>query len=257
MPPVRLSSPPPWIITACAAMRVWFCGFAFLFRHQPAYQCHIPASTATVIPPVMRAVLPNVPSPPRDSASVPSVGVNLSVPTPALTSLFALSPHPAYDWLKSIPCHVPCWEGIIPGQTLVTHARTQLARSPSIHLLPDAELSPGVEQGNIAWYWTGIDRMGGHVRFSLQSTAPRVDAIAFAFPHPVTLADFTHAFGEPSDVIAVAVDSTTRPDYRLYLIYLSLGMMTGQISGDNTAVIGPATLIDSVQIFCPRWTRLG
>src|SRR3982751_3848626 len=66
---------------------------------------------------------------PDDSASVSDP---VTSPNPKQLTVTAANMAWQYRWLNNIPCRLPCWENIIPGQTRAIEAQSILNSNPLI-----------------------------------------------------------------------------------------------------------------------------
>jgi len=159
--------------------------------------------------------------------------VALVKPTPPPTERPPLTkpPLPAdwpYRWLKGIPCHPPCWEGVTPGQTTAAEAAEILHLSPLIATVEVTTTRLTPEMGEVRWSWVGREgRWGGWAAFHAQMPSSPIYAVYPYLPASFRLGDVIQSYGEPSHIIAKAFP---RPDsegfdYALSILYRSQGFI--------------------------------
>lgn len=154
------------------------------------------------------------------------------------------------QWLKGIPCHLPCWEGITPGQTTVSETLTLLENSSFItHTrIKVSKLEPDV--GYVFWDWVD-GQSGGGAEFHAQTPDQVVYAISPDFYGRIHLQQIIDAFGEPTYVHAQA---ERNPDnsvsYSLRIVYRPRGILLLQ-GGFRKPELNPDMTFRQIVFFEP------
>jgi len=139
--------------------------------------------------------------------------------------------NPVLRWLKGIPCHQPCWEGITPGRTTATEALELLRKNPS---MKDVEKSNSSGRGEVNWKWVADDGFSkGYATFDVSRQTQIIQEIYPGFPGlEEKLSDLIEAFGEPDYVFAEVVyreqvsgNLKKASNYSISFLYLVQGML--------------------------------
>lgn len=196
-------------------------------------------------------------------------------PTPALTPTPAPTPSPSAKpirelpadwstrWLKGIPCFAPCWEGITPGLTSASEAVEILKRSPLIASAEAKDASRGYRVADVSWVW--IDgKEGGEATY--QASSPTIDMIRPDLDGAFRLRDFMQTYGEPSHVLATAIQPPDSLDvyYELSVVFVQKGIVLnagGLIKPDPTndgVFRSPVFLVPTIESFkaYSGWARM-
>jgi hypothetical protein len=157
-------------------------------------------------------------------------------------------------WLQGIPCKLPCWEGITPGQTDDTVAITILKKSAvvtDVHFLNWSKVL-----GEINWKWAdGTEGGAGFYHKDSQAEHGKIFRLRPNYKRSFTLGDVIPFYGEPSHVEALAFNGVDYPGvhYGLRLIYLAQGFELRKElfskDGSTKPVISLATPMDRVEFF--------
>ncbi len=212
---------------------------AFLVAACTSAQVRTITASPTEVPQVQITPSPTPPSP----TEVPQVQITPS-PTPPLSSDWT------WQWLKGIPCHLPCWEGITPGQTTISETLTLLENNPFItHArIEVSKLEPDV--GYVFWDWAD-GQTGGEAEFHAQTPDQINYLIAPDFQGMIHLQQIIDAFGEPTDVHAQAIrNPDTTVDYALRIVYRNLGILL-QNSGFQKPDLRPDMTFEQIVFFEP------
>ncbi len=125
------------------------------------------------------------------------------------------------DWLRGTPCSLPCWEGIIPGQTTIEQAIEILKTFPFVQNITSATTG---DDGELKWHWQGVDA-GGIIEYHAQSKVKTIYAI-FSGLLDYKLSDIIAAYGEPSHVSILSGPPNKEGEpvsYSYMFMYLSKG----------------------------------
>lgn len=120
-------------------------------------------------------------------------------------------------WIDGVPCAVPCWMQITPGQTSLSDARQTLERGTlgilrDVAQYGDNELIVRDLEGKTISIWAGGSPM-------------LVRSIGFVPDGSITLQQVIDSFGEPTHVVAFAFPGTTVEctAYGFTLVFLDHG----------------------------------
>src|SRR6266508_6158087 len=126
-------------------------------------------------------------------------------------------------WLRNIPCQLPCWEGITPGQTTAADAVTHLQQLPFITDVTTENAAPGM--GIVKWSWIDHQGVAGRAYFfgDTTTTAQPIFSLGATYPTQVKLSDIIASYGQPTYIQAGAippqVQSTQATNYLLVIFY--------------------------------------
>jgi len=172
--------------------------------------------------------------------SILSVATSQGTPTiPPLTGIATIvvrtssGPIPdwQYQWLKSIPCKPPCWEGVTPGITTAEEAVSILKQNS---LFTEAKINTSISSpndGEVSWTWSpSLGLHEGRAEFQTQGSNRIIRNIDPQYKASFRLSEVIKAFGEPTHVIAAAYLDTTnvsKNTYGLVFIFLNQGIELG------------------------------
>jgi hypothetical protein len=152
----------------------------------------------------------------------------LTIPTPLHDK-----PQPSTDWMRnwlhSIPCSAPCWEGITPGQTRVIDAVEQLNQSALVTRLRLHERLNADDDDQVFWDWIAQDAGGGSFHYPQQPGSQIIAGTRVVFPTLFRLQEIVTAYGSPSHIVPSAAvfrdphSTQATVVYNLVVIYLSRG----------------------------------
>ena len=108
----------------------------------------------------------------------PTSGPTIALSPAPLTNIqFSPFPTPDYEWttrwLKGIPCRLPCWEGVTPGQTRKDEAVDILKRNPIIASVVITDSYDWRDDGYIIWHYTNVAQswIKGSMVFNLRAVS--------------------------------------------------------------------------------------
>jgi hypothetical protein len=113
-------------------------------------------------------------------------------------------------------CDVPCWKGIVVGETSQDEALQILEQIPEIQ----KESLESLSQGSISWHYQGVREWGGSLRFHEN----KVIVFYSAFDSSISLKEFIKAFGEPSFVYVTSTDDVFPTMLTVSFIYPEMGV---------------------------------
>ncbi|MDQ2808508.1 MAG: hypothetical protein M3Z04_16610 [Chloroflexota bacterium] len=160
------------------------------------------------------------------------LGLGLGLLLPAAPTVQAARLDYAKRWLHGVPCRVPCWEGVTPGQS-TEHGTLRILRgSPAV--VPGSGKEEGPFESDTATIaWDGVGALErGYAYFDINSAEPIIDEIHLLYsdapgtPDALTLQEVMQAYGPPTHIDALA-DLASGPFYIVYFAYAPLGMELG------------------------------
>lgn len=181
-----------------------------------------------------------------------------------------------YQWLKSIPCRPPCWEGITPGRSTLTETLKLLEQNPLIadYTMPKSD---GKNEDYILWNWfdnpkniSGTAGKGGTIGYDSKTN---VQTITYIQPKlsTIKLGDVIQAYGMPTHIIATFDVPLENFELRhiVKFIYLTQGFVVSNVilnlpnpipSIDKDLLLEKVTFftpnIDGYKVFDPSLTKL-
>jgi hypothetical protein len=208
-----------------------------------------------------------VPVTPFSSSTVLSnltklAGLTPTPPTPALVSPTntTISQDWEYHWLKGIPCRVPCFEGIIVGQTSAEEAFKLLSQNPLV-----ANLKNYNDGDKLTWKWLFdkekdkriIEEYSALGLSELQDGKKKISTISPRFSRAdFTLRDVISAYGEPSHISVNALYDYNHINqnflYHLVIFYLPQGFAITHNPFTKYPLIDPNLTLDTVVFFTPN-----
>jgi hypothetical protein len=148
------------------------------------------------------------------------------------------------QWLEKKTCAPPCWEGIVPGTTIISDALRILQDNPRVR---DVKFEQGSLSSAITWRWDDND-LGGIIIVNLVSNPANnvVDRTSLDFE--IRFSDLVAAYGYPS---AVSATSDTNPGsgtvgYSIQFTYEPQGFFFNAVifdknkMDDHMLLIGPS-----------------
>jgi hypothetical protein len=188
------------------------------------------------------------PSPNALRTTVPAPSAPETVPPASPPARRAL-PNPEWEteWLHAQPCAPPCFAGIVPETTTVTHAVHLLEANAAVAYVKIVSDTTVVDYGSVEWGWlAGFG--GGTALFT-----PSVDIIhtITVNSNPIRLDTLIDAYGDPSDVLALRSTFVEPPDaemvgYSVWILYRQYGLL---IPFQDSGAIGPGTLLHTPRFF--------
>lgn len=129
-------------------------------------------------------------------------------------------------WLNSIPCRLPCWEGITPGQTTVTQAVKLLTQSG---LVEKVNLNDTLSRrGTIEWTWLKNNQKGGLASFYTKEDPQIIKYIRPFYGKTYNYEEINKSYGSPSHILATAqvdIHNVQKFIYSVKFIYLTSGFV--------------------------------
>jgi hypothetical protein len=175
----------------------------------------------------------------------------LAACSPQLVARLGFGPGPDRSILTGEPCLLPCWYGIVPGETSETDALRLLLQNAHVDR---QSLEKQVDkQGNVELFWLSL--MGtGFDAVHVQGGIARV--IALVPEIPLTLGDVTTRYGPPQSLSA-SYGSYEDPNYQysVQLYYPSLGLSvylhTKLLMSNNQPLINSDMRVTNIYYFEP------
>lgn len=151
------------------------------------------------------------------------------------------------QWLKGIPCRVPCWNGITPGKTSASEALQIFKKDRNIRIKTFGPSTLFRDDGAIEWEW--IDsKAAGAISYHAQVSGEPVYQIGLSFPQPMKLGELMQVYGNPTHIIVESdnnFEDTSIHTYFIGIIYQSLGLSLG-LTTDSKPTLSPETAFQGV-----------
>ncbi len=156
-------------------------------------------------------------------------------------------------WLKGIPCRLPCWEGVTPGETSADDAVEILRKSPIISKVKIQDSNRSYS-GGIDWDWAA-GGLGGSAYFNNGKPQQTILWTQLSLP-PFTLAEVIQAYGEPSHIVARRRDNTEaretgRTIYDLHFVYVPYGFFLSENRLSSKPTFGRQEVFSTLTLFVP------
>jgi hypothetical protein len=118
--------------------------------------------------------------------------------------------------LDDLTCDVPCWKGIVVGETSQDEALKIIEQIPEVQ----KETIRSWSEGSISWNYQGVKESIG----SLQFHENKVTSFYSTFDPHISLNSFIKAFGEPSFVFGITTERVFPTMLTVYFIYPEKGI---------------------------------
>lgn len=163
-----------------------------------------------------------------------------------------------YNWLRGIPCHIPCWEGIEPGKTTQLDAE-KIIRSISYYddinegsFIRNYNNMDWNKSHSIAFLLSNNLVWGGTITYDKQTNI--VLEINVQFPNTITVGELINVFGQPSHIVALAshnIEYINKIDQsvELYWMNLGLGIFPQEKNRGSITMIDPDLVIIDARYF--------
>ncbi len=166
-----------------------------------------------------------------------------------------LEPEAKGEWSSFFSCNLPCWQGIVPGQTSAKDAIQLLKANPLFENLRKGEGK--FFEGAIYWNWVGSNGQGS-IFYNPADSKEVVYAIRPGFQTCVSLGWIVAFYGEPSHIWlgkTTPIDMgavLAEPIYSYNLIWIKSGLAFNSIRpgtsiDEKFELCGPNIFANSMQ----------
>lgn len=163
---------------------------------------------------------------------------------------------PTLRLLNSIPCHSPCYEGLIPGKTNKADVLKIMEQSPVFGYV--AKNTSPYQENFYYWNWYDPNQtkysksVDGRITFSANTDNSNVTSIRTPNFAPITLETIFKKFGEPNYIIAtVNLHKADDTNFFLIFIYLDNGFLVSGSYQGTPPTINSILNINNASFFIP------
>lgn len=151
------------------------------------------------------------------------------------------------SFLTDNPCSVPCWQGIVPGETSRSQAIKILKANPSVRQRSLQEGGSN-EWGGITWSWKGRGS-GNKIPPRISWNEGIVQEITFGTTCEVAVEQILDKFGAPEGL--VVGEKGIQEFWTVWFYYPSIGIQFAAYISDSSDLLKPSTPVQVVHLFVP------
>lgn len=216
---------------------------------------------------LMQACAPNLENTVSSSMTVNATPKATSQTTPG-SSIAGLATTPALaqatpllwqkEWLSGLPCRLPCFQNIIPGQTTAQEATKALQQNPLVAVAQIVDHAGKNYDNYVRWDWKDGTKSelpdityGGTASYSPKAASGIIYLIEPNLGTPVELGEVIKAFGQPSHIIVGKRRVGGKLYFGVQILYLPLGMTLFPRGTTTKPTIDENLTFSSVNFFAP------
>jgi hypothetical protein len=219
--------------------------------------CGTATTVSNSTPPAPTLLSPTTSPTTNNSPAITSTPIISATSIPVNSPLPTLTVSPTVDWqyrwLAGIPCYLPCWEGIRPGQTAAKEALRLLEKVSFVKEVKVLDTRDGIINGTASWKWqstNGPYKTDGELQFINKEGTQIVGQIVIFYEKSFKLGEIIQSLGNPTYVSAslgIGEIATNIYAYTTKLYFVKYGFVL-YLSSKTKLLIDQDTLFNIVQI---------